>query len=320
MIDTNEYQIVFSSSYLITDKGIMITLVIILFSSVLGGILFSSVGKAFSPYLLLLLGIILFLNLIRLDTHELLSVFLKPSLLIKLTIIKLIVLPVIMYIVASIFYPRDALAILLLSGISTGLGAPFVTNLVGGRLALVVGTVISTSVSVPFVLPILVYIFFQSKFSVPVTDMTVLLSVALFIPLAAGWITKRYKPSVAEIVTANSLAPSLVLIFLINLIIFSNASSYFFTDQIFVINTTVESFILYAVYGLIGYLIVGIKGKDKKDKFSGFIATTYVNNILVVVLAQQFFGPQIAALATFYNIPYILGMIFLKKQYTKITT
>ena len=113
--------------------------------------------------MLLLLGIILFLNLIRLDTHELLSVFLKPSLLIKLTIIKLIVLPVIMYIVASIFYPRDALAILLLSGISTGLGAPFVTNLVGGRLALVVGTVISTSVSVPFVLPILVYIFFQSK-------------------------------------------------------------------------------------------------------------------------------------------------------------
>ena len=173
-----------------------------------------------------------------------------------------------MYIVASILYPKDALAILLLSGIFYGLGAPFVTNLVGGRLALIVGvTVISTSVSVPFVLPILVYIFFQSKFAVPVTDMTVLLSVVLFIPLTAGWITKKYKPSVAEIVTANSLTPSLVLIFLINLIIFSNASSYFFTDQIFVINTTFESFILYAVYGLIGYLIVGIKGKDKKDKF-----------------------------------------------------
>ena len=96
---------------------------------------------------------------------------------------------------------------------------------------------------------------------------------------------QKSKPSVAEIVTANSLTPSLVLIFLINLIIFSNASSYFFTDQIFVINTTFESFILYAVYGLIGYLIVGIKGKDKKDKFSGFITMTYVNNILVVVLA-----------------------------------
>ena len=294
----------------------MIILIIILLSSTLGGVLFSSVGKIFSPYLLLFLGIILFLNLVRLDTSELLSVFLKPRLLIKLSIVKLIIVPVIMYLFATLFSPRDALPILLLSGISTGLGAPFVVNLVGGNLALVVGTVITTSISVPFVLPILVYIFFQSKFSVPLTDMAVVLSVALFVPLAAGWITKKYKAGLADIVGANSMVPSLGLIFLINLIIFSNASSYFFTDQFFVINTTLEAFILFAVYGVIGYVTIGIKGKDKRDKFSGFIAMTYINNILVVVLAQQFFGQQMAALATFYNIPYILGMILLRKNST----
>ena len=116
----------------------MIILIIILLSSTLGGVLFSSVGKIFSPYLLLFLGIILFLNLVRLDTSELLSVFLKPRLLIKLSIVKLIIVPVIMYLFATLFSPRDALPILLLSGISTGLGAPFVVNLVGGNLALVV--------------------------------------------------------------------------------------------------------------------------------------------------------------------------------------
>jgi predicted Na+-dependent transporter len=146
--------------------------------------------------------------------------------------------------------------------------------------------------------------------------MAVILSVALFVPLAAGWITKKYKAGLADTVGANSLVPSLGLIFLINLIIFSNASSYFFTDQFFVINTTLEALILFAVYGLIGYLTIGIKGKEKRDKFSGFIAMTYINNILVVVLAQQFFGQQIAALATFYNIPYILGMILLRKNNT----
>jgi len=96
------------------------------------------VGKIFSPYLLLFLGIILFLNLVRLDTSELLSVFLKPRLLIKLSIVKLIIVPVIMYLFATLFSPRDALPILLLSGISTGLGTPFVVKLVGGNLALVV--------------------------------------------------------------------------------------------------------------------------------------------------------------------------------------
>jgi BASS family bile acid:Na+ symporter len=143
--------------------------------------------------------------------------------------------------------------------------------------------------------------------------MAIVLSVALFVPLAAGWATKKYKAGLADILGANSTAPSLGLIFLINLIIFSNASAYFFRDPSFVTNTTFEAVILFALYGLFGYITVGVKGKDRKDKLSGFIAMTYINNILVVVLAQQFFGQQIAALATFYNVPYILGMILLRK-------
>ena len=39
---------------------------------------------------------------------------------------------------------------------------------------------------------------------------------------------------------------------------------------------------------------------------------SYVNNILVTVFAQQFFGSQVAALAAFYNIPYYFGIILLK--------
>ena len=47
-----------------------------------------------------------------------------------------------MYFVTNQIYPKYALSVLLLSGISTGLGAPFVTNYVGGRLSIVVGMVI----------------------------------------------------------------------------------------------------------------------------------------------------------------------------------
>jgi BASS family bile acid:Na+ symporter len=141
----------------------------------------------------------------------------------------------------------------------------------------------------------------------------VVLSLALFIPLVLGSLVKKYRPTITETLGKNSLAPSLALIFFINLVIFSEASNYFFTDQIFVINTTLESLILFAGYGLIGYLASFNISKDKRVKFSGFIAMTYINNILVVVLAQQFFGSQIAALAIFYNIPYLIGIIILKK-------
>jgi len=283
------------------------------FFSTLAGILFSSIGNILSHYVLLFLGILLFLNLVKLDTTELLSTFIKPFNLITLSIVKLVVIPLLMYGLALIFYPQDALPILLLSGISTGLGAPFVANLIRAKLSLIVGTVVTTSIFVPFILPILVYTLFQSRISIPVVDMVILLSLALFVPLVSGAIVKKYTPRIAETLGKNSMAPSFALIFFINLVIFSKASNYFFINQMFVINTIIESLILFAVFGVIGYLISFTVNKDKKTKFSGFIVMTYINNILVVVLAQQFFGSQIAALATFYNIPYLIGIIILKK-------
>jgi hypothetical protein len=50
-----------------------------------------------------------------------------------------------------------ALPILFLSGISIGLGVPFVVNLVGGQLSLEIDMIIITSIAVPFVLSSIVY-------------------------------------------------------------------------------------------------------------------------------------------------------------------
>jgi len=44
---------------------------------------------------------------------------------------------------------------------------------------------------------------------------------------------------------------------------------------------------------------------------------SYVNNILVTVFAQQFFGSQVASLAAFYNIPYYMGIILIKVLFSR---
>ena len=80
-------------------------------------------------------------------------------------------MPVTMYLVTSQVSPKHALSVLLLSGISTGLGAPFVTNYVGGKLSIIVGMVIVTSLVVPFILPMLVYVLYNTEFSIPIFDM-----------------------------------------------------------------------------------------------------------------------------------------------------
>jgi len=296
------------------DTKILLVLAISILISTILGILFPSTGELFSPYILIILGLLLFLNLIQLDFQDLISIFRNPKFLLILSILKVIVIPVTMYFVTNLIYPKYALSVLLLSGISTGLGAPFVTNYVGGRLSIIVGMVIITSLAVPFVLPTLVYVLYNTEFSIPVFDMILLLVISLVVPLVGSGIIKKYLPGLATSITKSSLPLSIFLMDLINFAIFSKFSSYFYLELPFVIITTILAFVLFATFAITGYLIFYFMNKDSstKDKISGLIALSYVNNILVTVFAQQFFGSQVAALAAFYNMPYYIGIIFLK--------
>ena len=302
------------------DTKILLVLAISILISTILGILFPSTGELFSPYVLIILGLLLFLNLIQLDFQDLISIFRNPKFLLILSILKVIVIPVTMYFVTNLIYPKYALSVLLLSGISTGLGAPFVTNYVGGRLSIIVGMVIITSLAVPFVLPTLVYVLYNTEFSIPVFDMILLLVISLVVPLVGSGIIKKYLPGLATSITKSSLPLSIFLMDLINFAIFSKFSSYFYLELPFVIITTILAFVLFATFAITGYLIFYFMNKDSstKDKISGLIALSYVNNILVTVFAQQFFGSQVAALAAFYNMPYYIGIIFLKILCSKL--
>jgi bile acid:Na+ symporter, BASS family len=126
-----------------------IVLIAAIAASMSAGVLLPTAGRMIEPYILVWLGALLFLNLLRLNPSDLVAVFKTPRQLTVLSIIKLVALPAGMYALAHVVYEPFTLPILLLSGISTGLGAPFVVNLIGGQLPLVIGMIIITSVAVP---------------------------------------------------------------------------------------------------------------------------------------------------------------------------
>ena len=301
------------------DTKVLLALSISILLSTIFGILIPSIGELFSPYILVILGILLFLNLIQLEFQDLVSTFKKPKLLFILSIMKVIVIPVTMYLVTSQVSPKHSLSVLLLSGISTGLGAPFVTNYVGGKLSIIVGMVIVTSLAVPFILPMLVYVLFNTEFSIPIFDMILLLVVSLVFPLVTSGFIKKYLPKLATEIKKSSLPLSIILMDMINFAIFSNFSIYFYFESSFVIFTTVIAILLFVVFAITGYFMLYFINRDSsiRYKISGLIVMCYVNNILVTVFAQQFFGSQVAALAAFYNIPYYMGIIFLKVLFSR---
>ena len=293
----------------------------VLFSTILG-LLFPNIGILVEPYLLLWLGLLLLFNLINMNLSELYTVFSHPKNLIILTIAKLVLIPVGLYAIMNLFsltiVPINAnlmLSVFLLSGISTGLGSPFVVNFVGGRLPIVVGLIIVTSLTVPFLLPILIFLFFSSNFAIPIFDMIVLLLVALMLPLIASQLLKKISPKLTDLINKQSLNLSLVFIFLINLGVFAKYSYFFFSNSLVTVENIILAFILFGYYGLTGYGISRLMGLSKDDRISTMISMIYINNILIVVFAQQFFGTEVAALAAFFNIPYYVGILLLKKTF-----
>jgi bile acid:Na+ symporter, BASS family len=300
--------------------GSMVVLLSVMVSTV-AGITFPTTGMSLEPYALVWLGGLLYVNLINLHPRHLVRTFRKPKTLVVFTAGKLILLPCIVYVITSLVYPKLALPATLLSGISTGLGAPFAINFIGvGEISTIAALVTISSLVVPITLPLLLYVFFEGteEFVIPIYDISFLLVTALFIPLFLGWSTRRYAPEVSKFVAGNSLFLSVIFIMLINFSIFARFSQYFFVDSSLVLTSLISASLLFVIYLLVGYLLaVSIKEKSIATRINGIIAMSYINNILVFVVAEHFFNIETAALAAFYNIPYYVGLLVLRVKYSR---
>ena len=289
--------------------------------SIVTGVIFPTTGMSLEPYLLVWLGGLLYVNLINLHPRHLVNTFRKPKALMVFTIGKLILLPCIVYVITSLVYPKLALSATLLSGISTGLGAPFAINFIGaGGIGTIAALVTISSLVVPVTLPFILYVFFEDtgEFVIPIYDISFLLVIALFIPLSLGWSTRKYVPRVSKFVAGNSLFLSVIFIILINFSMFARFSQYFFIDQSLVLTSLISASLLFALYLLVGYLLaLSIKGQLITTRINGIIAMTYINNILVFVVAERFFDIETAALAALYNIPYYVGLLVLRMKYSR---
>jgi bile acid:Na+ symporter, BASS family len=80
----------------------------------------------------------------------------------------------------------------------------------------------------------------------------------------------------------------------------------------------ISASLLFVIYLIVGYLLaLSIKEQLIETRINGIIAMTYINNILVFVVAERFFDIETAALAAFYNIPYYAGLLILRVKYSR---
>jgi len=268
-------------------------------------------GTLFQPYLITMMMMLLFLSFLRIDFYALIDTSGRSLLgLAGLAAVKLILLPVVLYLAASMLIPQYAVAILLLSGVSTGVVAPFIAGILSADLAPVIRMVILTSVLVPFSLPCLVKVLAGAEITIPLEAMIRLLAYVVFVPMILVLILRKSAPALMEKIAARQFWLSVTLCGLVNLGVFSKYSSFVFQQPRQLLIATAIAYVLSIIYYGTGFALTPRRGIPQR--LAAAVSLAVMNNVLVIVFAAGFFGPLPTTLAAMYMLPYYTMLVPVK--------
>ncbi len=292
-----------------------IILLLVIFSSMLTGILLPEAFAVLKPYPLYLMMVLLFLSLLSIRASSIWQTFRTSSRTISvLILLKLIVLPAAVYLIFYLFYPSYAVAALLLTGISTGVVAPFVSNLLQGRSSLVLVMVLLSSILAPFTLPLLVKLFLGRSTGISLVAMIRMLCLVVFIPFLAVQILRRIAPGLDDKLLKLQYPLSLVAFALINLGVFPQYADYFHQRPTTILIATLVACVLSGIYLIMG--VVPFRKESLDTQIGAAVSLANMNNVLIIVFSSRFFGPLEPTLAAMYMIPFF-GLILPLRTYSR---
>jgi BASS family bile acid:Na+ symporter len=272
-------------------------------SSILAGIIWPEYGAPFRPYPVYCMMALLFFSFLPIRLGAILS-SVRDSVfdLGRYVFIKLILLPLLVFVSFRYLFPKYAVAALLLSGISSGVASPFFAGLVRANISLVFGVVVLSSILVPFTLPALAHIFAGKTIEISLLGMSRLLGLVIFCPLILAEILKRFAPDFTVKLSRAQYGVSLVSFVITNIGIFSRYAAFLREEPSTVLISLGVSVILAIAYFVAGMLFS--LGRPLPDHLALIISFGIINNVLALVLSSEFFSPIEATVAAMYTIPF----------------
>jgi BASS family bile acid:Na+ symporter len=288
-------------------------LMMVVYASMVAGILCPGFCASFQPLPVYFLMVLFFLSFLSIELDDVWRTFRESSgIIAAFVILKLVVVPVILYYLFRVIAPSYAVAALLLGGISTGVVAPFVSNLVRGNSPLVLVVVVITSALIPFTLPALIKLLLSREVEISLMAMVWMLALVIFVPIAAVQVLRRLAPAFLKGVMRMNFPLSLFLFAAINLGIFSRYSDFLRQAPFTIVMATVVAIALSVIFCLTGILF--FLGRPVEDQLAGAVMLGNMNNVLVLVFSSEFFTPIEPMVAAMYLIPFF-GLVIPLRYY-----
>lgn len=225
----------------------------------------------------------------------------------------LIVLPIIVFIVVKTLIPTLTLPLLILAAMPTGMAAPLLTEIVGGRQSLALAITVTSSLLAPITVPLVIKLLSGINVEVNFWEMFFSIATIIVLPFIVAWILQRLVPkqikkneryfSPLSIITLGMLLTGVIAQQT------NNAVAYFKLETIIWYLLIVSIFM--AFFYLAGYIFA--IGRAQKDKITLTVGFANMNFTLAIFLAHRYFNsPEVILPITVAVVPWFVFIIMIK--------
>jgi len=283
------------------------------------GIVFPRFGELFQDLPIYCMMCVFFLSYLSIELDTVWRMLkTHTSKILGFTLLKSILMPILIYYAFLAIAPDYALSALLLTGVSTGVAAPFVSNMVKGNSSFVLVVVVITSFLAPITLPFLIEIITVKKLDISLFGMIRMLAMVIFVPTLAVEVLRRFSPNLLAHARRWHFSLSLLFFAVMNLGVFWRYSPLFRNNPEIIITASLVALILSAIYCFIGILF--FRNQSLENQMAGAVMMANINNVLIIVFSSHFFGPLESIVATMYMIPFFGVVIPLRYYYSRKAT
>ncbi len=268
--------------------------------ALVGGLLLPGIGEELKPTFKPALLIILTLVFTRIDLLEVLHHIRNPRLMAYLLVAKLVVIPLLLYMVLLPLAPAMAIGVLLLAAAPPAASAPVFCDLVRGNTALCVSFYILCYLVAPFTVTAVMGV--TGLASLDLTGLFRSITLLIFLPMLIALMGKRWCPRLIARTRDHYGGINLLVVTYLIFAVVSALASRMRQDLVSVAGIVIVLYLVFALLHGIGYLLV--KWRPPADRLAVSVATAYMNTALAVVLAIDFFPPEVVVVAVASEVPW----------------
>ncbi len=258
----------------------------------------------------------LFLGCLKIDFTEMLHLRQNLSKMLLFIGFNMIIYPVLFYFLSFLAPFEMRIGIFIVMCISGAVMTPLLASLMNLKILWAISYVVLSSLLVPFSLPLLVDLMFGIRLDLSLTEMILFLMKIVFIPVfSAVAIRLLFRSGVMKILKYTGAGGTITISYFLAVVIAIHQRA--LMDSALKLSTLwiilIMTFVYFARF-IIGYLA---PSADGRERWTNALMFGNLNTGLSIIIASEFFGPEIILVVLLSEVPYVLSQPLFQRLFNK---